>query len=268
MSVLSLDSMEAEARMRFASVMLLAFCCCSVNDRMARRTVKVPDMETQRENMVRSQIEQRGIHDPDVTKAMRAVPRHLFVPDALADNAYEDRPLSIGENQTISQPLIVALMTKVAHVTPGERVLEVGTGSGYQTAVLLEMGAEVYTIEIVPALALRARQVLDAQYPGARLSTRTGDGYGGWPEAAPFDAIIVTAAPDHIPQKLVDQLALNGRLVIPVGSASQELIVLTREPGGIRKDVVAPVRFVPMTGEAQHPAYSAQPDPNATPDEH
>ena len=247
--------------MRLAWVVLPALCCCSVNDRIATQAEQKPDMEAERDTMVRTQIEMRGLHDPAVARAMRTVPRHLYVPDGVVVNAYEDRPLAIGENQTISQPYIVALMTELARVTPGEKVLEVGTGSGYQSAILLEIGAEVYTIEIVPQLAQRARQVLDAQYPDARLSTRTGDGYRGWPEAAPFDAIIVTAAPDHIPQPLVDQLASGGRLVIPVGGISQDLLVLTKEGETIRKEVVAPVRFVPMTGEAQHP-------PDRTPREH
>ena len=248
--------------MRLVMFAALLLSGCFVNGGVATQAEKKAGMEAQRENMVRTQIEDRGVRDLAVARAMRAVPRHLFVPETVVPNAYEDRPLAIGENQTISQPYIVALMTELARVEPGERVLEVGTGSGYQTAVLLAMGAEVYTIEIVPTLATRAKQTLDAMYPEAQLHTRTGDGYRGWPEAAPFDAIIVTAAPDHIPQPLVDQLALAGRLVIPVGGVNQNLLVLTKEAGGVRREEVAPVRFVPMTGEAQHPAAPPQADPN------
>jgi len=249
--------------MRVTWIAVLLLSSCSANEKMTTRPAEVSGMEAQRDNMVRTQIESRGLTDPEVARAMRAVPRHLFVPEDLAQNAYEDRPLAIGENQTISQPLIVALMTQMADVKPKERVLEVGTGSGYQAAILLALGAEVYTIEIVPALADRARRTLTSLYPGAPLSTRTGDGYQGWPEAAPFDAIIVTAAPDHVPQPLLDQLAMGGRLVIPVGNVNQELLVLTREETGVKKTVVAPVRFVPMTGEAQQPAGHA--DPNQSP---
>ncbi|HEY3176897.1 MAG TPA: protein-L-isoaspartate(D-aspartate) O-methyltransferase [Candidatus Polarisedimenticolia bacterium] len=215
-----------------------------------------------REEMVRSQIASQGIKDEAVLKAMREVPRHLFVPDALVPNAYEDRPLPIGENQTISQPYIVALMTELARAGKGSRVLEVGTGSGYQAAILLRMGVEVYTIEIIPSLARRAKETLDSLYPGAPLHARVGDGYRGWPEAAPFDAVIVTAAPEKVPQPLIDQLKISGRLVIPVGGVSQKLVVITREADGVRREEVAPVRFVPMTGEAQKPAGNAGTDAN------
>ena len=233
---------------------------CFVNDGMKMHPAETPGMDAEREKMVRTQIESRGLHDAAVIRAMLTVPRHEFVPENVMAGAYEDRPLAIGENQTISQPFIVALMTQVAQVQPKERVLEIGTGSGYQTAILLAMGAKVYTIEIVPSLAARAKATLETLYPDAPLETRTGDGYPGWPEAAPFDAIIVTAAPDHIPQPLVDQLAMAGRLVIPIGGVTQDLVVLTREAGGLRREVVAPVRFVPMTGEAQHMTDTAEPD--------
>jgi len=213
-------------------------------------THPVPDtLEEQRDAMVRL-IEARGVTEPAVLSAMRSVPRHMFVPEALREAAFADRPLPIGEGQTISQPYIVALMTDLADVRPGQRVLEVGTGSGYQAAVLAAMRAEVYTIEIIPSLAERARRTLDQLgYEGIRY--RVGDGYGGWPEAAPFDAVIVTAAPDHVPQPLVDQLAEGGRMIIPVGDVSQTLLRITRTAKGVSTERIVPVRFVPMTGEAR-----------------
>jgi protein-L-isoaspartate(D-aspartate) O-methyltransferase len=204
----------------------------------------------EREHMVAEQIAARGVADPRVLEAMRRVPRHRFVPEAARADAYADHPLPIAAGQTISQPLIVALMTELAAVSRGERVLEVGTGSGYQAAVLAELGAEVHSIEIVPELADSARALL-AQLGYTRVHVITGDGYRGLPERAPFDAIVVTAAPGHVPQPLVDQLALGGRLVIPVGEEYQELRVLERTRSGIRERVVSGVRFVPMTGEAQ-----------------
>jgi protein-L-isoaspartate(D-aspartate) O-methyltransferase len=168
--------------------------------------------------------------------------------------AYEDGPLPIGEGQTSSQPYIVALMSELLRVKAGEKVLEVGTGSGYQAAVLADMGVEVYTIEIVESLALSARKVLEElEYEGIRF--RVGDGYRGWTEAAPFDGVIVTAAPDHVPQPLIDQLREGARMVIPVGAMNQELLVLTRTAEGVRREVAIPVRFVPMTGEAQIPPH-------------
>jgi protein-L-isoaspartate(D-aspartate) O-methyltransferase len=204
-----------------------------------------------REAMVRRTIAARGVTDPDVLDAMRRVPRHELVPAALRDRAYEDRPLPIGFDQTISQPYIVAAMTEAAQVAPGERVLEVGTGSGYQAAVLAEMGADVYSIEIVEPLAKRTHALL-ARLGYRDLHLRIGDGYRGWPEAAPFHAIIVTAAPDQVPQPLIDQLAVGGRLVIPVGEAGdQQLKVISRGPGGTTTETLFDVRFVPMTGEAQ-----------------
>ena len=206
--------------------------------------------EEQREEMVTTQLAPRGITDPRVIEAMRAVPRHLFVPEAQRAHAYEDRALPVGEDQTISQPYIVALMSQLAKVEPGAKVLEVGTGSGYQAAILSRMGARVYTVEIVPTLAHRARKTLDSL--GYRnIDYRVGDGYRGWAEAAPFAAILVTAAPDHVPRPLVDQLALGGRLVIPVGAGAQKLTVITRTGEGTRREEVIPVRFVPMTGEAE-----------------
>lgn len=204
----------------------------------------------QRAEMVATQIEAQGIHDPAVLKAMRKVPRHAFVPEPMRAQAYADRPLPIGEAQTISQPYVVALMTQLARPGPGKRVLEVGTGSGYQAALLEEMGAEVFTIEIIPALAQRAKETLQA-LGYSHIQSRIGDGYRGWPEAAPFDAIIVTAAPGEVPQPLIDQLRMGGRMVIPVGGSQQTLAVITRTAEGTIREDVAPVRFVPMTGEAE-----------------
>lgn len=198
------------------------------------------------------QIASQGITDALVLTAMGEVPRHLFVPRALRAHAYENRSLPVGEQQTISQPYIVALMTELARVEPGEKVLEVGTGSGYQAAILAQIGARVYTVEIIPTLVHRAKSTLDSLGYG-NIEYRVGDGYRGWPEAAPFGAILVTAAPDHLPQPLVDQLAIGGRLVIQVGAAAseQKLVVVTRTATGTRSEEIIPVRFVPMTGEAE-----------------
>jgi protein-L-isoaspartate(D-aspartate) O-methyltransferase len=197
--------------------------------------------------MVETQLAARGIRDAAVLAAMRRVPRHEFVPSRWRAEAYADHPVPIGEAQTISQPYIVALMTELATVRPGARVLEVGTGSGYQAAVLAELGADVYSIEIVEPLARRARGTLD-RLGYARVHTRHGDGYRGWPEAAPFAAIVVTAAPPAVPPALLAQLAPGGRLVVPVGTNDQELQVHERTADGIRVERVTPVQFVPMTG--------------------
>ncbi|MFQ5417194.1 MAG: protein-L-isoaspartate(D-aspartate) O-methyltransferase [Myxococcota bacterium] len=203
-----------------------------------------------REEMVRGQIEARGVRDPRVLAAMRAVPRHRFVPTDQRDHAYEDQPLPIGLRQTISQPYIVAVMTELLRPEPTDRVLEVGTGSGYQAAVLAHVVSHVYTIEILPELADRAAKTL-AELGYDNVTVSTGDGYRGVPEQAPFDGILVTAAPAEIPQPLIDQLAPGGRLVIPVGGYFQELKVLEKTQDGLRTRSEFPVRFVPMTGEAQ-----------------
>ena len=200
--------------------------------------------------MVEQQLLARDITDPRVVRAMRRVPRDRFVPPEHRQRAYEDRPLPIGFRQTISQPYIVAYMTQALQLTPDAKVLEVGTGSGYQAAVLAELAAAVYSIEIVTQLAERARDTL-AQLGYANVQVRQGDGYAGWPEQAPFDAIMVTAAPDHVPQPLVDQLAIGGRLIIPVGQNRQTLTILTRTEDGVEQDTTLPVLFVPMTGEAE-----------------
>jgi len=206
--------------------------------------------QRERGNMVAEQIVARGIKDAGVLDAMKRVPRHLFVPEDVRALAYADRPLPIGYDQTISQPAIVATMTELANVRRGSRVLEVGTGSGYQAAVLATMGAEVYSIEIVAPLGEQAARLL-AELGYDKVKTRIGDGYRGWPEAAPFDAILVTAAPPKVPAPLKRQLKVGGRLVIPVGTVDQELRVLTRTRTGWDERTVFPVRFVPMTGEAE-----------------
>jgi protein-L-isoaspartate(D-aspartate) O-methyltransferase len=207
-------------------------------------------MQSEREAMVAEQIERRGIADPGVLEAMRRVPRHLFVLERDRSIAYSDRALPLEEEQTISQPYIVALMTELAHVGRGSVVLEVGTGSGYQAAVLTEMGVKVYSIEIVKPLARSARERLKTLgYP--TIEVREGDGYDGWVEHAPFDAIVVTAAPHRIPEPLKRQLKEGGRMVVPVGDHRQELTVLTRTEKGFDTRSVIPVLFVPMTGKAQ-----------------
>lgn len=200
--------------------------------------------------MVRAQIEQRGVSNEAVLDAMRTVPRHQFVPEEWLDQAYADHPLPIGYNQTISQPYIVAWMTELLEVGEGDRVLEVGTGSGYQAAVLAELGVEVYTIEIIEALATQAADRL-AQMDYDRVTVRRGDGYYGWEEQAPFDAIVVTAAPDHIPPSLVQQLKEGGRMVIPVGPPGgyQSLFLIVRQGDQVQSQNLGGVRFVPLTSE-------------------
>jgi protein-L-isoaspartate(D-aspartate) O-methyltransferase len=206
-----------------------------------------------RQRMVDEQIAARGVRDPKTLAAMRSVPRHLFLPAGSRHVAYDDHPVPIGEGQTISQPYIVAFMTEALGLRGGEKVLEIGTGSGYQAAILAEIAAEVYTIEIVPSLAASAAERLAALGCG-NVRVRSGDGYRGWPEAAPFDGILVTAAPDHVPQPLVEELKIGGRLVIPVGESAgaQELRVLVKQADGrVVEERSLPVRFVPMTGEAE-----------------
>jgi len=203
----------------------------------------------ERAEMVERQIAARDIRNPRVLEAMREVPRHEFVLPDDRNRAYLDRPLPIGLGQTISQPYIVAAMTELLRPKATDRVLEIGTGSGYQAAVISHLVAKVYTIEIVPELAERAKKTL-AALGYANIEVSSGDGYRGIPSEAPFDGILVTAAPDKIPQPLIDQLAVGGRMVIPVGDFFQQLTVVEKTEAGIRKHVVFPVRFVPMTGEA------------------
>ncbi len=203
-----------------------------------------------RRRMVEEQLAARDIRDPRVLEAMLRVPRHRFVPEKLRNEAYADHPLPIGHGQTISQPYIVALMTQAAAPHAEARALDVGTGSGYQAAVLAELCREVYSIEILEPLAVEAEDRL-RQLGYRNVTVRVGDGYQGWPEKAPFDLIIVAAAPDHVPPPLIEQLAPGGRLVIPVGDARQELLLIVKgEDGAVRRESIAPVMFVPMTGEA------------------
>jgi protein-L-isoaspartate(D-aspartate) O-methyltransferase len=209
--------------------------------------------------MVREQLEARDVTDPGVLAAMRTVPRHRFVPPELIDAAYEDGPLPLMLGQTISQPYIVGYMTQALALTGKEHVLEIGTGSGYQAAVLAELAAEVYSIEILPELAALARRTLDA-LGYQKIHTRCGDGYIGWPEAAPFDCIIVTAAPDHIPEPLVDQLKVGGKMIIPVGRGDQELVLVEKAESGVSRRSTIPVRFVPMTGRADKKKLPIQED--------
>ncbi len=219
------------------------------------------DRHRERSAMVERQLAARGISSQAVLSAMRAVPRHRFVPASVAEHAYLDRPLPIGHQQTISQPYVVAFMTQAAGIEPGDRVLEIGTGSGYQAAVLSELlraqGAqpgldegELWTIEIVEPLARSASAALEAcGYDNVHV--RTGDGYRGWSEEAPFDVILLTAAPDHVPQPLLDQLAIGGRMVLPVGDFDQEVVRIVKTESGLEREELLPVRFVPMTGEAR-----------------
>lgn len=206
------------------------------------------EFENQRLQMVKQQLRARGIQDRAVLKAMSKVPRHRFVAASRADLAYGDYPLPIDHDQTISQPYIVAYMTETAQISSNEKVLEIGTGSGYQAAVLGEVAKEVYTVEIIPELAQRARNIL-SELGYQNVHVKTGNGYQGWVEHAPYDAILVTAAPDRIPEALVNQLALNGKMVIPVGTRNQEMMVLTKTRDGLSQKRTIPVRFVPMTGK-------------------
>jgi protein-L-isoaspartate(D-aspartate) O-methyltransferase len=228
--------------MRLGIVFLLGMC------RLLGTDVAAQPWEAQRARMVSTQIASRDIDDPAVLDAMRTVPRHLFVPESIRTFAYENRPLPIGAGQTISQPYIVALMTQLLEVTGDMHVLEVGTGSGYQAAVLGEIVDSVFTIEIVPALAKAASSLLDS-LGYTNIVVRAGDGYAGWPSKQPFDAVIVTAAPEKVPPPLLDQLAEGGRLVIPVGPRNwtQYLTLIEKRDGTIHERRIIPVRFVPFT---------------------
>jgi protein-L-isoaspartate(D-aspartate) O-methyltransferase len=205
-----------------------------------------PDFKAERERMVRDHMEARGVKDQQVLAVMRTTPRHLFVPKAMERRAYDDTPLPIGFGQTISQPYIVASMTEMLGVRPGDRVLEIGTGSGYQAAVLAQLAKAVYSIEIVPELGRQAEALLQ-QLGHTNVHVKVGDGYKGWPEQAPFDRIILTAAPPEIPAALIAQLKNGGRLVAPEGQAWQELVVIDKDAAGrIKRKIAYGVMFVPM----------------------
>lgn len=211
------------------------------------------EFAAERERMVKFQIAMRGVTDERVQKAMGKVPREHFVPEELRGRSYADRPLPIGYDQTISQPFIVAFMTEKLALKATDRVLEIGTGSGYQAAILGELAAQVYTIEIIAPLGKQAEATL-GRLGYKNVHVKIGDGYKGWPEHAPFDAVIVTCAPDHVPQPLAEQVKEGGRIIIPVGPAgAQELYLLEKKEGKLRQRAVLPVRFVPMTGKASEP---------------
>lgn len=214
-----------------------------------RKNMNEDEFAAIRNRMVDTQIQIRGVDDPRVLAAMRRVPRHRFVPQALWDQAYNDYPLPIGEDQTISQPYIVALMTEALELQAGDRVLEIGTGSGYQAAVLAELAAQVYSIDRLASLAEKARQVL-AELGYTNFQVRVGDGTQGWPEEAPFDAILVTAGAPQVPRPLVEQLALGGRLVVPVGDRfSQTLTRVRQTRDGVKFDYLGGCRFVRLIGK-------------------
>jgi len=221
--------------------------CERTNSDNLRNPVQL-DFQSMKEEMVKTQIRARGVSDEGVLNAILKVDRHKFVPEETRHLAYSDRPLLIGEGQTISQPYIVALMTELLELKKGDRVLEVGTGSGYQAAILAELADHVYTIEIIESLGRSAERLLK-ELGYSNIDVKIGDGYIGWEEFAPFDAIIVTAAPPHIPQPLLDQLKEEGRLVIPVGGFYQDLKKITKVKGQIKSQDIIPVVFVPMTGE-------------------
>lgn len=238
----------------FISLILSLTACnfrSSYDSADAQKQAPADSLNERRRQMVEHQIRGRGVRDKAVLSAMTKVERHRFVPASQAASAYNDSPLPIGEGQTISQPFIVAYMTEAAKVTSSEKVLEIGTGSGYQAAILGEIAKEVYTIEIIPSLAESARATL--KHLGYKnVFVKTGNGYLGWPEHAPFDAIVVTAAPDEVPKALVEQLAVNGTMVIPVGTFYQEMMIITRTSEGVVERRTIPVRFVPMTGKPKN----------------
>jgi protein-L-isoaspartate(D-aspartate) O-methyltransferase len=229
------------------SIFLLFLAHCTEGRRASDPSPK-GDYKTMRERMVETQIKARGVKEPRLLAAMLKVERHLFVPKNLHPTAYSDQPLPIGEGQTISQPYIVALMTELLDLKGDDKVLEVGTGSGYQAAILAELAKEVYSIEIIEKLATSAEKLL-LNLGYKNIKVKAGDGYLGWPEAAPFDAIVVTCAPDHIPRPLIDQLKEGGKMVIPVGELTQELKKIVKRGGKLETTNVIPVIFVPMTGD-------------------
>jgi protein-L-isoaspartate(D-aspartate) O-methyltransferase len=228
-------------------LVLLPLSSCMLQSQQTSTRPSTQDFTQQRRKLV-DELKAEGVTSPPVLDALLKVPRHEFVPQSHQHLAYENRPLPIGHEQTISQPFIVGYMTQAAEIAAGEKVLEIGTGSGYQAAILAELAGAVYTIEIIPALAEGARKLLQQMgYKNVRV--KTGNGYEGWAEHAPFDAIVVTAAPDHIPQALVEQLAVRGKMVIPVGTSFQQMVIVSKNESGVVERRTIPVRFVPMTGK-------------------
>lgn len=234
---------------KFLAVVLAALCAVGCKDRMKKEKQASDPYQSARERMVRVQLETRDITDERVLAAFRKVPRHAFVPIEYQNSAYGDFPLPIGKDQTISQPYMVALMTQLLELKGPEKVLEVGTGSGYQAAILGELCKEVYTIELIPTLAESAEKRLDS-LGYTNIHVKAGDGYLGWPEAAPFEGIIITCAPEKLPQPLVEQLAIGGRLVVPVGPqhTAQTLTIYTKQDTGLAKRYEGGCYFVPMRG--------------------
>jgi protein-L-isoaspartate(D-aspartate) O-methyltransferase len=234
--------------MRLLIMLAVTFVCAGCGPPAAQSLQREPEWAARRRSMVEEQIRARGIKSQRVLDAMTRVPRHRFVPDDVRSEAYDDHPLPIGHGQTISQPFIVGFMTEALQVEPSHLVLEIGTGSGYQAAVLGELARDVYTIEIIPELAERAQGLL-AELGYRNVRVRAGNGYLGWPEHAPFDRIIVTAAPEEVPPALIEQLKIGGLMAIPIGVGDQELRILRRTASGIETLKTLPVRFVPMTGK-------------------
>ncbi len=248
------DRGQALGSTLWLSAALLSGCPLNPPPEISGRSGPAP-AESEQERMIEEQIVARGVRTPRVLDALRRVPRAAFVPPALAAEAHRDSPLPIGHGQTISQPFIVAYMTDQLDLSGDEKVLEIGTGSGYQAAILGELARRVYTIEIVEPLARQSRELLERQ-GFENIEVRTGDGYRGWPEQAPFDVIVLTAAPPEIPQPLIDQLAVGGRLLAPVGRGHQDLVLIRRDEEGIHHERLIGVRFVPMVGKARNPETS------------
>lgn len=230
------------------SVLLLSWPGCASQPATELSPAQQVDAYAKQRRELVEELRSEGIKSQSVLDAMLKVPRHEFVPGSYRHQAYQNRPLPIGHDQTISQPYIVAYMTEAAEIASGEKVLEIGTGSGYQAAVLAELAKEVYTIEIIPELAEGARKVLH-KLGYENIDVRTGNGYLGWPEKAPFDAVVVTAAPDEVPQALVNQLALKGKMVVPVGTNFQQMTIITKTESGVVERRTIPVAFVPMVGK-------------------
>ena len=233
-------------------LLILLFSCARDN----YTPTEEKEYKTMRSEMVKRQIIARGVKNPMVIEAMKTVPRHLFVPEGEQKNAYKDQARSIGSGQTISQPYIVAFMTEELNLKEGDKVLEIGTGSGYQASVLGQIVDTVFSIEIIEELAARAKHTIES-LSYKNIVIKQGDGYLGWPEKAPFDAIIVTAAPPTIPPLLLEQLKIGGRMILPVGKYVQELVIVSKNEGGHTMESVLPVRFVPMTGKIQEGQESA-----------